>query len=369
MQNQNNFTFKSENKSYTLMVRLYTVSSKNDVSTGAIDIGDIEGLNLSSKLNGMFVEGSLEYIDKYSFIDKFRLCQYRYCHITFAESKKKTDGQSGMSDLDKEKCIDIVFIVDNISQISRQGPIITYRLDLVSSNIMKSMAVLSYSNFDKDKEPLFDIIKTCIKLSGQAVDEESFNKVKSEVSMNYLTLQDDTVVSAVKYLLNKQYYLKKRESSLKFIVYDMHTNKYRALDLKDNTTTVGRYEVVLSFFKTNTEQLISTQPANIGSFANPMSKTLLYKTLFTKRISTYDFNENCFDRCDMVERRNISYLNNHNRSLHYKTMFEPMLIFPNKKFAQAGSYWSNNFDMYEDAIKSITEVDSFTLNVPGEVRR
>ena len=95
---QNAFTFKYSNKSYNIVVTLYTETGnpKDDISR-SLDMNFIDEVMYESELNDLVFYGHVIYTDKYAFIDQFKSFQYRYCRITFATNKQKTDGDRGMT--------------------------------------------------------------------------------------------------------------------------------------------------------------------------------------------------------------------------------------------------------------------------------
>ena len=63
--------------------------------------------------------------------------------------------------------------------------------------------------------------------------------------------------TTMNYLLHKLYYAPdKKDDSLKFIAYDQKNDKYCIVDIKDSHTFIGAYSTIISFFKTNNENLI-----------------------------------------------------------------------------------------------------------------
>lgn len=55
---------------------------------------------------------------------------------------------------------------------------------------------------------------------------------------------------------------------------------------------MGMSTTVLSFFKTNAEQLLMPNESNIGSYSNGSAKTDMYNAMFSKRVYNYDFDSN-----------------------------------------------------------------------------
>lgn len=81
-----------------------------------------------------------------------------------------------------------------------------YKLQLVSSNIFKCLTVLNYTNYAKEPEKIFDIVKKLISQADLTPDGDTFGQVVSPVKMFYITNGNDNLLTSVKYLMNKQYY-------------------------------------------------------------------------------------------------------------------------------------------------------------------
>ena len=103
------------------------------------------------------------------------------------------------------------FFVTKIEILDRQGTVVTYRIHMVSVNWLNLSSTVNYTNYGKNPEQLFDIIKNLIKLAELEVDENTFSVVKSDVKLNYITNGNDTVASCIKYLLSKMIYYKQHD--------------------------------------------------------------------------------------------------------------------------------------------------------------
>lgn len=117
-------------------------------------------------------------------------------------------------------------------------------------------ANLRYSNYDKGPQPVLEMLKTCLSMQGVAIDEKSFGRVKSPVKADYISQLNDNLFTTVRYLLHKLYYFQKKDSSIKFLVYDWFSDMFKLIDLKDRSTMLGTFATVLSLMKTNMESLI-----------------------------------------------------------------------------------------------------------------
>ena len=67
--------------------------------------------------------------------------------------------------------------------------------------------------------------------SGLQVDVESFSKTRANVSINYISRENDNLFTASKFLMHNLYYMPERDTSVKFFVYDPFATKYKLLDL------------------------------------------------------------------------------------------------------------------------------------------
>lgn len=136
------------------------------------------------------------------------------------------DGMLGVTKLDKTQMFKHTFIVNDIKILARAQGVIKYRIDLVSNNWFNCIANVEYSNYDRDPVELFTVLRECFRLVDLKVDDESFNRVKSSVSLNYITNVNDCMLSVIRYLLPKTFYFRLRDSGMKFLMYNETTDKF-----------------------------------------------------------------------------------------------------------------------------------------------
>lgn len=363
--------FKYSGYTYTLLVNIYTSSSnKDDDICVSFDANDIEEVVYEGKLNDLLLKGHVIYTDKYAAVDKLMNAHYCYCDIMFAQNIKESDNGDGMANLDKEKRFFHTFIVTNIKVIARMASIIKYQIDLSSINWFNCAANVDFSNYGYTPQPIFDIIKSCIVNNKLQIDDESFNRVKAPVQINYISQRNDNLFTAVNYLMHKLYYdPMMRDDSMKFIVYDQFLDKYRLLDIKDQFTLVGAYSTILSFFKTNTEAMIQQEPTNIGAFRTQKTKQYLYSDMFDKHMFGYDYNYDMLIDTYIQSEEIATYMNTRIDNADYEPKYKKMFQFPNMKHEYAGMYWDNQLDVYNESILALEENNSLILNIAGEIRR
>jgi len=121
--------------------------------------------------------------------------------------------------------------VNGIEIRERKGTEITYRLTLVSQNMINCLGNVKYSNYDREPEEIFDIVKGIVKSNDLTIHKETFEAIKSDVKLSYATNDNDNVLTAVRYLLHKLYYYQSKILSMKFIVYNETKNRYQLFDL------------------------------------------------------------------------------------------------------------------------------------------
>ena len=362
-----NNIFQYSNRSYTCAVTLY--NSSNDIRV-VCDSLAIEEISYESKLNDLVLSGYIIYTDKYGNVDKLMTQQYCYCELLFAINNNKTDGSLNVVGIDDKNCFTHQFIVNNINVIDRELNVVKYRIDIVSSNWFKCASNVQFSNYDKMPESIFDIVKQCISTNDLKIHEETFDLVKTNVKLNYISQSNDNLFTCLKYLFHKLYYTyTQKDDSLKFLVYDWFNDTYRLLDLKQKNTAIGSYATLMSFFKTNNEMLIQAEPTNIGSFRKGAAKTDMYTGLFDANIFQYFHDTNKIENFPIPSQSMCNYLNNKLDNGNYEQKYQPMLQYSQLKHQAWSSYWNSNFDLYDDASRFLSENNSIIVNITGEIRR
>ena len=143
------------------------------------------------------------------------------CTVFFAENEQKFDGEITIEKFSEFRRFECQFLVDNIGITERGSNQISYKIDLVSINILKCMRNIQYSNYGDDKQGVFDIFKACLAQAGLTPDKDSFDRVKTGVKLDYITNGNDDMMSISKYLMERLlYYSKNLDDSLKFFFWN-----------------------------------------------------------------------------------------------------------------------------------------------------
>lgn len=371
MKNLTQNLFVYDNKRYSLFISLFSTDSSGKTTLEAgVDLTSVEEIVYENQLNDFLLKGHVICVDSYASLDKFLDQQFVYLTMLFTENLVKTDTGVVIDIIDDANAIKHAFIVQNIKIIERIGNNIKYRLDFISANWFKCVANLTYSNYQKSPESIFDIFKNCLIKQGLTINPDSFDLVKTNVKMNYITTQNTNLMSATKYLFHKLYYFNTYEESMKFFTYNEFTDKYSLFDVRNAETAQEIDCVMMSFFKSNLEMMASQEPNRLGSFLTPIGKTECYKNFFEYRMNDYNQSTNKFTTNVISEKSLVDYANNmiDNSLYHGKYITRP----PNDldlHYYQAGSYWNNTQNLYNTIFDSLNKTDSFILNTSGNIHR
>lgn len=120
-------------------------------------IGTIEYTNT---LNDLVHSGTLEYTDNDNRIDKYLDKTFVYCTISLSELEERSDGD--ISDSKTGDSLQARFFVNNIGILQNLPGIVKYKLILQSPTWTNCIRKISYTNYNKGKEPLFDIVKAIL---------------------------------------------------------------------------------------------------------------------------------------------------------------------------------------------------------------
>lgn len=199
------------------------------------NIGTIQYTN---ELNNLVLTGSMEYTDTDQRVDKFLDETFVYCSFILEQVVDQSDGD--IEDTKTQEVLAMCMFVNNIAILENVPGKIKYKLFLTSDTWFQCQRNVSYTNYGKKKERVFDIAKDILCQAEFEIDGKSFDNAGSIASLNYITDNNDNVVTSLRYLFNKMYYSSEYglDSSVKAVVYDEYSNIVRAFD----TEVVSDYQ-------------------------------------------------------------------------------------------------------------------------------
>ena len=146
--------------------------------------------------------------------------------IVFSRMDTEFDGDLAVVSEFEGGKLDAEFLVENAGILERDNEIITYRMQFTSLNMVDCLKTVDYSNYGKGPEPILDILRQiAVGCSGVPVDADTFDSVKQQPCINYITNGNDNLFTASKFLLDKLYYGFPRARSMVFVFWNELTKK------------------------------------------------------------------------------------------------------------------------------------------------
>lgn len=361
-------TFEYAGSKYKLVIELLTGDGKISQS---LDNNQLEMIEFDSEFNKLVSDGSFIYNDGYGHINRFLEKQECYIQMHFSKLDFKEDGALKSYQPNRFEQFNHGYLIQNIEILKREDTYIKYRFTFTSLNIYKCLATIDYSNYGSSEKSVFKIFQACLKLAGLGVDEESFNMVQTQSELNYITNGNDNIFSIFKYLFNRLYsVIGVKDDSLKFILWDIFENKYKLFDVKNEFQLQNKDKLILSMMKSDQETMIEPERVKLGSVTQYTTGDLI-NTFLNAYIDVYEYNENEFWKSIIQKEKMISYVNtrpdNAPNIIDKRTDYQgmPYNIFPFKR----GTLWNNDFNFYQQLLRSITKNNALLVEVSGRIRR
>lgn len=361
-------TFKYAGKKYTLQLQLEAGDQSKQVP---LNTEAVECFEYETELNSFLVRGSVVYRDQYGQVDRLLEEPVVVCTAFFTENEQKFDGSVTLERFSETRRAEIRFLVDGIGITGRDGHAITYRIDLVSANILKCRQNVKYSNYGRGRENVFDIFKACLCGSGIAFDADSFELVKTPVRLGYVTNGNDDIFSVSKYLMGRLYYdVADYDDSMKFFYWNETAAKggaVRLFDIKNSDTAAGESNVMLSLMKSNNEALIEQEPNNLGTITRFPAQDRI-GTFFPAEVTHYDFDRNSFGTYGVSSQSLAGYFGRTSPGAD-QLVKQPVLDESGYGFLRRQAYWNNDINCYDRMVKALTKSNALLIETAGDIMR
>ena len=367
MQNYSNSTYRFAGRKYTFSAYLHVKTSPTSSNGKYLNNEDIIMFEYENTFNELYLKAEMVIIDKYGIVDNFIDKQFAYMTIQHIQHVQQHDGNVNIDMLSRTYKFQHDFLINNIEILDRKGHTFTYKISMVSANWLNCIANISYSNYSKEPVDICDLIKTMLVTNGLKIHKKSFDEIHSNVKLNYITNENDNVLSAVKFLLNKMYYFKDKAVSLKFVVYNETTHRYQLFDLTNDRMINGTTYVTISLFKTNSELQFQQQPTNIATVTK-MPKQKSFMNIRNQDMHSYDYSKNQFSNA-YIDTKSIVEFKNEKPKTSDQYVEKYSFIESELTYKQAGSYWNNDLNIYGEAAKVLNEDNALVLNVDADILR
>lgn len=140
---------------------------------------------------------------------------------------------------------------------------------------------------------------------------------------------------------------------------------YGIFNPMDRCTQSDIPSILLSLFKSSTENLLVEEPNELNAVSK-CPKTCTYEGELGVTLTDYNYSENAFTDKLIASKSIVQYKNGFFETEQYRPKFEH---FREREYMVRGSYWSNEFDAYHAAMKSMMEDNAIVINTSGEVSR
>ena len=359
-------SFQYNGSKYLFNASVYSYQVDKEQLSFGLDNNSVLSFEYVNEFNKLYIDGTLVYRDVDGVIDKFLEKTVSFVDIVFAKLEQTTDGDLTFEKQSPTEKFYHTFFINNIKILSREGHAITYNISLVSANWLKLSGNIKFSNYGREPEDVFAIIKSMLASNGLNIDKDTFEAVTTPVKLNYITNGNDNSITSIEYLLGKLYYYSLKDTCMKFIVYNEFKDEYSVFNITDINNLDNYSLVVVSMFKSATENIMQEDPNELNSVTK-FPKTSIYQNYFSREFIDYNYNENAFTDKFINTDSIVKYQNQHVDSNIYKDKYD--FTDNNISYLQRGCYWNNDFNIYANAVKTLVDSSSIVINTTGEILR
>ena len=363
------FVVNGRKHEFAVQFFTYDPAHKDKVQYFGLANENIELFEYVNALNALQLMGKVVYNDVLGTFGSMFSHPSLFCTVHFQTLTQETDGITIEGREDKNK-FEHTFMVENVKILSKDDRAIKYEIRLVSSNWLNLSSLVDYSNYGKGKkaEPVTDIIKNILSEHKLTANGDTFDEMKSDVSIRYISGGSEDVFSAVRYLMKRTFYdTAKKEKSLRFIIYDEQKDEYRLFSLSNPNHFTGHFTVFLSSRNSGFENLANANDVEMRSVVKRTSKDV-YHSFFKRTLFGYDIMSNKILPLDINANEIKTYANEKvptdTRVGRYKGVDPENGLVSEMR----GSVWGNDFNVYEDMVRNFMECDALIVNIDGNVR-
>lgn len=231
-----------------------------------LDIKQVKQVDYQTSLNDLVTRGQLVYTDVGGMMDDSLFEPGGVLKIIFSRMDTEFDGNLAIVSEFEGGKLDADFLVESSGILSREAETITYKITFTSLNVIDCLKTIDYSNYGGDPVPVLDILRElAVSYAGVDVDENTFNVVRQQPRINYITNGNDNLFTASKFLLDKLYYQLPRATSMVFVFWNELTKKLQLFDAANKNSITGQTGIIISMFATQAEIMSGGVPNELGT--------------------------------------------------------------------------------------------------------
>ena len=265
---------------------------------------NIIDFEVSISLNRLYADGFIIYKDESGDVGRLVNMYDVTCMVDFSEYAVDSneggigDGDFGTETPKKDQELKHVFNVDNIEIIKNDNTSITYMIHIIGVEYQNLMRNVVYSNYKKDKQNVMALVQHLLTDVGGLNTDSSFTEVGGGRDINYISHLNDNVLTSVEYLLQKQFFGQDlRDSSMKFLVYDIISNIYRARQIGKELDSSKKETVTLipiSMDNNDSMEALAQTDKTILASTTSMGKSKLLKRISSMSCWEFSLDTNEF---------------------------------------------------------------------------
>lgn len=374
MGNFNTSAFQYNGRRYNFTAVLWWDKSDPKKST-ALDNNHINSFMYTNEINTLYLKGYVEYTDTRGLIDRILDKQFSYLEVNFYEIEVQSDKDYAVETPSKTHVFNHMFYINSVEILDRHENEIKYRLNLMSYFWFQCNSKVEYSNYDTQKEDIIDIIRGILTYVGLSPNPDTFDKVKSEVKINFLAGANDSVATSIAYLLNKMYYYHDRIPQLQYLIYNEHTNKYEMFDVMNSKTWFNMYEMPVTFFKNQIEQFTVEGGINFATVVK-FPRTSQHTMINNVKYYDFDFEKNYITDETIGNKTIQKFYNTFYNTGEYDKNLKGLykLVDQELMFNRYSTYWNNTdqtlgINLYNEMLDNYTAGNTLVVNTAGNILR
>lgn len=359
--------YKYSGYRYNFTGSMYIMESP-ETTHFALNPTNVHEFSYVNRLGDLCLTAELVYTDDTGMLINFIHSQYVIFEVAHTVLDEKFDGGIAVQIPRAADSFSHSFLVTNIGIEDRDKTSIRYRISMVSVNWFDCIKTIDYTNYRKEPVQLFDILKACMQSAGLKIDGKSFDSVKSAVNLNYITNGNDNVFTISKYLLNKLCYYDDKDNSMKFIRFNDLTGKYGLFDINcPHGEKAKGNRILVSMDKSSFEQMTAQEQTQFASVVQ-FPKTSVFKSLFNRKIASYDFSTNEFATSSIATDTLANLYNAHgetestNKKMHG-------IYSNNKMYEFRSALWHSTTDIYQEQLQNMFDNNALIVNTVGASTR
>lgn len=343
-----------------------------DFKPVVIELKNIQLFKFENQLNQLVSSAELTFLDQYGMIDRLLLRQDVTCKIIFYEIKQKdnVDNSDAIELPNYDEYLELYFVVNNFQILNRINGDITYKAYLIHSNIIRFLQNINYTNYgnNKAKKNILNILFNCYAQAGLKFGLQAVEYNNCNINIDYITHDNDNLFTVTHYLMDKMFYYRDYEQSIKFIAYNTSTNEYEIIDLNTVDTAPEVTTCMISPFNNSNESLTTETPIQLATVVN---STLIdsYKAQVTTNFFEFNSDKNRFQQWALQNNtiRNVLNTLDATSANDKKKRFNVNLLKIDSNIQRSGNYWNNDYNIYYNLTKTLLEQNTLIINKPGVI--